>query len=342
MNSNTYRAVEVNRDGKFKISTRTIPEPQQGQVLIKVQACGICHSDSLCKDGQWPGLSYPRVPGHEVVGKIVKLGPGVNKDFWKEGDRVGAGWHGGHCFNCDRCRRGDFITCQNAKVTGFSHDGGYAEYFISPWEALVRIPEKLDSAEAAPLLCAGITCFNSMRHSNAKPGDLVVIIGIGGLGHLAIQYAHKMGFRVVAVSSGSDKKDLALKLGADIFVDYKSQDPIAEIHKLGGANLIINTSSAGGDQLGSYHDRALAVNGQVLVLGIVGNINVSTLSMIVKRSGVYGWPSGTAMDSEDTLNFSAHSGVNCMIEKFTIDQVDEAYDRMINAKVKFRSVLVFE
>ncbi len=336
----TYKAIQCTKPGsKLELVTRTIPEPKEGQVLIKVEACGVCHSDSLMIEGEYEGLTYPRVPGHEVIGRIAKLGPGVNPDFWKIDERVGMGWHGGHCFNCDRCRRGDFVTCKNAKITGFHHDGGFAEYIVSPWEAMARVPDELSSEDAAPLMCAGITVFNSIRNAGALPGETVAIVGIGGLGHLAIQYCNKMGYKVVAISGGDDKKEVSTKLGAHIYIDYKTQDPAAELKSMGGAKIIAMTASEGDS---SEYVKALGVGGKLLMLGVGAKINVKSEQLIQTRSNIGGWPTGIPIESEDTLNFSALTGVKPVIEKFDLEQANEAYKRMVDGESKFRGVLLMK
>jgi alcohol dehydrogenase/propanol-preferring alcohol dehydrogenase len=327
--------------GAFELVSRPIPEPSATQCLIKVEACGVCHSDVVVKEAVWPGLELPRVPGHEVIGRVVKMGAAVPADApFSVGSRVGLGWHGGHCFGCDSCRRGDFNMCANEKVTGISHDGGYAEYVVSGWEAMARVPDDIPSAEAAPLLCAGITVYNSLRNSGARAGDTAVVLGLGGLGHLAIQYANKMGFRVVALSTSDDKKELAIKLGAHVFINSKQQDAAAEINKLGGAHVVVATAPSG--ELMGRMQNCMAVNCKILVLALGDNVSLSPVSIIGKRASAVGWPSGTAIDSEDTLRFSVLTGVRPMVQEFTLDQVNEAYDAMINNKARFRAVLVMQ
>jgi alcohol dehydrogenase/propanol-preferring alcohol dehydrogenase len=324
------------KGGKFVMVNLDKPTPKENEVLIKVEACGICHSDAFVKDGTFPGIEYPRVPGHEVVGTVEKAGKNVK--LWKEGQRVGVGWHGGHCFTCNPCRRGDFINCENAKVSGISYDGGYAEYMCAPQEAIAAIPEELSSAEAAPLLCAGITVYNALRNSGIRPGDLVAIQGIGGLGHLAVQYAVKMGMRTVAISTSDSKKGLTKELGAHHFINTDKKDPSEALQKLGGAKLILATAP--------YSDainlvvNGLGIDGKLLMVAATSDpIEVSPMQLLMGRKSVAGWPSGTAKDSEDTLQFSAFTGTAPMIEEYPLEEVEKAYDRMINNKARFRVVL---
>lgn len=323
-------------EGEFHIVDLDIPTPKASEVLIKVQACGICHSDAFVKDGTFPGLEYPRVPGHEVIGTVEALGENVN--MWSKDQRVGVGWHGGHCFECEPCRRGDFIACENAKVSGISYDGGYAEYMCAPQEALVAVPDDLKSEEAAPLLCAGITVFNALRNSGITAGDLVAVQGIGGLGHLAIQYAHKMGMKTVAISTSDDKKDLAIKLGAHHFINAKSEDAAKKLQELGGAKLILGTAPSGKAMTSVVG--GLGIDGKLLMVGATPEpVEVNPMEMLMGRKSVAGWPSGTPTDSEDTLNFSALFDTRPMIEEYSLDDVKEAYDRMITNKSRFRVVL---
>ncbi len=320
----------------FEIVEREIPEPGPGQVRIKVHACGVCHSDVLTKEDLFPGIQYPRSPGHEISGHIDAVGPGVKP--WKVGQRVGVGWHGGHCFICDNCRRGEFILCVNEKITGVHFDGGYAEYTVVPAEAVAAMPEGIGDEEAAPLLCAGITVFNSMRNSGARAGELVAVQGIGGLGHLGVQYARQMGFRTVAIGRGSDKDGFAKKLGAHVYVDSAASDPAAELQKLGGARLILATApdakaiSAVAGGLGS--------KGELLVVGVPNDpLSISVVQIVLRKQRIQGWPSGSSIDSEDTLRFSVLTGVRPMIEKYPLEKAAEAYDRMISGKARFRVVL---
>jgi D-arabinose 1-dehydrogenase-like Zn-dependent alcohol dehydrogenase len=322
--------------GDFEIVEREIPQPGAGEVRIKVQACGICFSDHLTKDNQWPGLVYPRVPGHEVAGVIDEVGAGVTG--WKKGQRVGVGWHGGQDGTCLSCRRGDFVNCSNAKVTGISHDGGYAEYMIAPKEALAAMPESLDAAEAAPLLCAGITTFNALRHSGALPGDLVAVQGIGGLGHLGIQFANKFGYKVAAVGRGPENAALAKKLGANVYIDSKATNAAQELQKLGGARVILAT--APNSKSMSELINGLGMNGKMVVVGATMDpIEVSPIQLILGRKSIQGWPSGIPTDSEDTLRFAELTGVRAMIEKFPLEKANEAYARMTSGHAQFRVVL---
>jgi len=322
--------------GPFEIVERDIPQPGPGQVRIKVEACGICHSDALVKGALYPGLQLPRVPGHEISGRIDVVGAGVTQ--WKPGQRVGVGWHGGHCFVCDACRRGDFVLCQNEKITGISFDGGYGEYTIVPAEAVASIPDSLSSEEAAPLLCAGITVFNSMRNSGTRSGDLVAVQGIGGLGHLGVQYARQMGFHTVAIGRGGDKEPLAKKLGAHAYIDSGTTDAAVELKKLGGARLVLATAPDAKAISGIVG--GLAGNGKLLVVGVPFEpISVSVMQIVGRKNAIQGWPSGSSIDSEDTLRFSALSGVRPMIERYPLSKVAEAFDQMSSGRVRFRVVL---
>lgn len=331
------KVVQVGKaHGGLELVERPVPEPGPGTVRIKVEACGICHSDLFVKEGLWPGLQYPRVPGHEIAGRIDALGAGVSE--WRTGQRVGVGWHGGHCFRCEPCRRGDFILCRSGKVTGISHDGGYAEYMISPAEAVAALPEELAPAEAAPLLCAGITVFNALRHSGAMAGDLVAVQGVGGLGHLAVQYANRMGFATVAIARGKDKQPLAVKLGARQYVDSGAGEPAEALQQLGGARVILATAPDAKSISGLVG--GLAPNGKLLIVGAAAEpLSISALDLIGARRTVQGWPSGTAMDSEDTLRFSAQAAVRPMIETFPLAKAAEGYERMLSGKARFRAVL---
>jgi D-arabinose 1-dehydrogenase-like Zn-dependent alcohol dehydrogenase len=331
------KAVQISKPGgNFEIVERPIPEPSRGQVRIKVEACGICHSDALVKEGHWPGIHYPRVPGHEIAGRIDAIGADVT--LWKPGQRVGVGWHGGHCFQCDPCRRGDFILCQNEKITAIHFDGGYAEYMIAPAEAVAAMPDDLPAAEAAPLMCAGITVFNALRHSGARAGDLVAVQGIGGLGHLGIQYARQMGFRTIAIGRGKDKEALARKLGAHDYVDAGARAPAEALQKLGGVQVILATAPDS-KSISALVD-GLAGDGKLLVVGAgFDSLTVTPLQLIGGRKRIQGWPSGTAKDSEDTLRFSVLRGVRPMIEHYPLEQAAAAYEQMISGKARFRAVL---
>lgn len=333
----TMRAVQVPAAGAdFQLVEREIPEPGAGHVRIRVQACGICHSDALTKDGQWPGIQYPRVPGHEVAGVIDALGAGVAG--WSQGQRVGVGWHGGHDNICPECRRGDFRNCRNLKVAGISYDGGYQEYMIAPVEALAAIPESLNAAEAAPLLCAGITTYNALRHSGAHPGDLVAVLGVGGLGHLGIQFASRFGYRVAAIARGPQDAPLAKKLGASLYIDGRAQRAAQVLRREGGAQVILATAPS--SKAMSEVIDGLAPNGKLMVLGATFEpIEVSPLQLISGSRTIQGWASGTPTDSEDTLRFAELSGVRPMIETYPLEKAAEAYARMMSGKAEFRVVL---
>jgi D-arabinose 1-dehydrogenase-like Zn-dependent alcohol dehydrogenase len=334
------KAAQIGKPGgDFELVEREIPEPGPGQVRVKVEACGICHSDVFVKEGHWPGLKYPRVPGHEIAGRIDAIGDGVTE--WKKGQRVGVGWHGGHDFVCEHCRRGDFAMCVNRKVTGFDFDGGYAEYLIAPAAALAAIPDELPAEEAGPFMCAGVTVYNALRNSGARGGDVVAIHGIGGLGHLGVQYARQLGFETVAIGRGKDKQPLARKLGAHHYLDTNAADAVAELQKLGGARVILAT--APNAQAISELVDGLSVNGKLLVPAAPAEpLTVSVLSLIMGRRSVTGWYSGTARDSQDTLEFSALSGVHPMIEKYPLSRVAEAYEQMHSGKARFRVVLIMD
>lgn len=331
------RAVQATKAGSaFELVEREIPSPGPGQIRIKVEACGICHSDALVKYGVFPWMPFPRVPGHEIAGRVDATGDGVTA--WKAGDRVGVGWHGGHCFTCAQCRRGLFINCANARITGISHDGGYAEYVVVPAESAARIPDQLDAAEAGPLLCAGVTTYNALRNSGARPGDTVAVQGIGGLGHLGIQYAARMGFRTVALSRGADKEELARQLGAHEYVDTKVVSTAEGLKKLGGADLILatapNPEAIGGAVEG------LKPRGKLLIVAAAAEpVAISTLGLLSGRS-IAGWPSGSAIDSEDAMSFSTLTGVRPRIEKFPLEEAEQAFARMMSNQVRFRAVLV--
>src|SRR5260370_20248942 len=333
----TMRAVAISKPGTpFKLVERPIPDAGRGQVRIAVDACGICHSDAFVKEGHFPGVVYPRIPGHEVIGRIDAVGEAVTA--WKSGQRVGVGWHGWHCGVCEACRSGDFLTCQNELISGFSFDGGYAEYMMAPQEALAAVPDALDSVAGAPLLCAGVTTFNSLRNSSARAGDLVAVQAIGGLGHLGIQYARKLGFRTVALSRGGDKRALALELGAHEYIDTDKGDPAAALQKLSGAKVILATAPSA--QLTGKLVDGLARNGTLVVLGVTPEpIQVSPFQLIGARRRILGWPSGTAKDSEETLAFSALFGVASRSEVFPLDKAQDAYERMLSNKARFRVVI---
>jgi D-arabinose 1-dehydrogenase-like Zn-dependent alcohol dehydrogenase len=331
---------QVSKAGaEFELVEREMPVPGAGEVRIKVQACGVCHSDAATKFGAFPWITYPRVPGHEVAGVIDEVGAGVTE--WKKGDRVGTGWHGGHDFVCESCRRGEFITCKNEQINGLTRDGGYAQYMIARHEAVARLPEELNAAEAGPLLCAGITTFNALRHSGAGPGDVVAVQGIGGLGHLGIQYGAKFGYRVVGIGRGPENGTLAKKLGAWAYIDSAAKNASEELQKLGGARVILATApnaKAMSDLVGG-----LSAGGELLAIGVPSEpLEVSLGPLIMGKRRDQGWPSGTAIDSEDTLRFSAYSGVRAMIEKYPLAKVNEAFERMMSGKAEFRVVLTME
>jgi D-arabinose 1-dehydrogenase-like Zn-dependent alcohol dehydrogenase len=333
----TMRVVQIPRpNGPFELAERDIPEPGVTSVRIKISACGICHSDSFTKEGTFPGVQYPRVPGHEIAGTIDAVGARVVG--WSVGQRVGVGWHGGHCGYCDSCRRGDFVTCQiAAQVPGITYDGGYADYMIAPAEALALIPDDLSAVEVGPLMCAGITTFNSLRHSGARPGDIVAILGICGLGHLGVQFAAKMGFETVAIARGANKEQLAKQLGARHYIDSQAQDPAAELIKLGGAKVVLATATSGKAMttvLGG-----LGIDGKMVIVGAADPLEVPPLMLIGGRRSVVGWPSGRSIDSQDTLRFSALTGVRSMNEVFPLERAAEAYERMMSGKARFRVVL---
>jgi len=322
--------------GDFEIVERDIPEPDAGQVRIKVQACGVCHSDVLTKEGLWPGIQYPRIPGHEVVGIIDEVGSGVST--WKMGQRVGVGWHGGQDGTCRECRRGDFRNCRNLKISGISFDGGYQQYMVAPLEALVAVPDGLSDTEAAPLLCAGITTYNALRHSGALPGDLVAVQGVGGLGHLGIQFAQKFGYKVAAIGRGSENAPLAKKLGANVYIDSVASNAAEELQKMGGARAILATAPS--SKAMSELIDGLGPNGMLMVIGAAFDpIEVTPVQLITGSRAIQGWSSGTPADSEDTLNFAELTGVRPMIETYPLERAGEAYARMMSGKAQFRVVL---
>jgi D-arabinose 1-dehydrogenase-like Zn-dependent alcohol dehydrogenase len=333
----TMKVAQVPSPGAdFKIVEREIPEPGTGHVRIKVQACGVCHSDVLTKEGAWPGIQYPRVPGHEVAGVIDEVGAGVSA--WKKGQRVGVGWHGGHDNTCLSCRRGDFGNCQNMKIAGISYDGGYQQYMVAPVEALVAMPDSLSDVEAAPLLCAGITTFNALRHSGALPSDLVAVQGIGGLGHLGIQFASKFGYKVAAIGRGPENEALAKKLGASVYIDSKATNAAEELQKLGGARVILATAPS--SKAMSELIDGLGPNGKLVVIGASFDpIEVTPIQLINGSRTIQGWASGVPTDSEDTLRFAELTGVRPMIETYPLEKAAEAYARMMSGKAEFRVVL---
>lgn len=331
------KAIQVSKsNGPFELVERDIPTPGPHWVRIKIEACGVCHSDVFVKSGGFPGLVLPRIPGHELAGKIDAVGPEVTA--WKVGDRVGVGWHGGHCFVCDACRRGHFLACDKGKITGISHDGGYAEYAVVPAESVARIPEGISAVDAGPLLCAGVTVYNSMRHSGARAGQTVAIQGIGGLGHLAIQYANKMGFRVIALSRGADKAALAKELGAHEYVDTEKAGTAEGLQKLGGADLIVAVAPAA-DAMAAAVD-GLRAHGKLLILAAPFEPLTINAMHLLSGKTISGWPSGTSIDSEDTMKFSVLTGVRPRVETFKLEQAEAAFTAMMTNKVRFRAVLV--
>lgn len=334
--ADTQTVVRVTKEKEFEVASAPLDAPGRKQVRVKVLANGVCHSDVFVKEGLWPDLELPRVPGHEVIGRVDAVGEGVGD--LSPGDFVGIGWHGGHCFTCERCRAGDFALCENSRVCGISYDGGYAEYVTAPWSALARVPEGMDPVTAAPLLCAGVTTYNALRHGGARPGDLVAVQGIGGLGHLGVQFAHHMGFRTVAVSGSADKADLATELGADEYVDASAEDPAEALTKMGGARVILATAPDS-KTITKIVD-GLGPNGVLLVVGVSEDpIEVAPLQLIGKRASILGWPSGDARDSEETLKFAALRGIESKVETFPLTEAPAAYGRMMSNEVRFRAVL---
>jgi len=323
--------------GRLELQRKPLSEPAANEVRLKIQACGICHSDSFSVEGTFPNISYPIVPGHEIAGIVDAVGKDVHD--WKVGQRAGVGWHGGHCGHCLSCLRGDFITCQEISIPGLSRDGGYAEYVLARRESLAAIPDALSAEEAAPLLCAGVTTYNSLRNSQARAGDLVAILGIGGLGHLGIQFARKMGFNTVAIARGSDKRDLAVACGAHHYIDSEAQDVSRELTKLGGAKVVLATATS--SRAMSAVIDGLSVGGELVAVGASPEpMQVSPIQLIMGRKQVRGWPSGTSIDSADTMKFSALAGVRPMIEKYSLDEAAKGYERMMSGKARFRVVLV--
>jgi D-arabinose 1-dehydrogenase-like Zn-dependent alcohol dehydrogenase len=333
----TMHALQVTRPGgPFEMVERDIPEPGPREVRVKVQACGLCHSDSLTKEGHWPGITYPRVPGHEIAGVIDSVGSEVPR--WQAGQRVGIGWLGAYCGYCQSCRRGSFVTCTNQRVTGITMDGGYQDYLLVPFEGLALIPDEVSALDAGPLMCAGITTFNSLRQSGARAGDTVAVLGVGGLGHLAVQFASKMGFRTIAIARGTDKEPLAKQLGARDYIDSTAEDPADRLQRLGGARIIVATVTNA--QAMAAVMNGLSLDGRLIVLGAdFTPMPLNTAALIGGRTGIYGWPSGSSIDSEDTMNFAAMTGVRPMIETYPIEKAQEAYDRMMSNQARFRVVL---
>jgi D-arabinose 1-dehydrogenase-like Zn-dependent alcohol dehydrogenase len=334
------QAAQISKPGgDWELVERAIPEPRAGQVRVKVEACGICHSDVFVKEGLWPGLAYPRVPGHEIAGHIDAVGDNVTA--WRPGQRVGVGWHGGHCFVCEPCRRGDFAMCVHRQVTGIDFDGGYAEYMIARAETLAAIPEALPAEEVGPFMCAGVTVYNALRHAGARAGEVVAVHGIGGLGHLGVQYARQMGFETVAITRGNDKESLARQLGAHHYIDAIAQDAVTELQKLGGARVILAT--APNAQAISALIDGLSPSGTLLVPAAPAEpLTISVMSLISGRRSVAGWYSGTARDAQETLEFSLLSAVHPMIEQYPLGRVAEAYEQMHSGRARFRVVLTFD
>jgi D-arabinose 1-dehydrogenase-like Zn-dependent alcohol dehydrogenase len=330
------RAVQATKAGApFQVVERDVPEPHVGQVRIKVEACGICHSDAFVRSGGFPGMALPRIPGHEIAGHIDAVGPHVSP--WKPGDRVGVGWHGGHCFVCDACRRGLFLNCEKAKITGISFDGGYAEYVVVPHEAVARIPEQLAATDAGPLMCAGVTTYNSLRNSGARPGATVAVLGIGGLGHLGVQYAAKMGFRTIAISRGADKEDLARQLGAHEYIDTQKLPAAEGLKKLGGADLVLATAPSAEAIDGTVD--GLKPRGKLLIVAAPFEpLKVGAMGLLSGKT-IAGWPSGSAIDSEDAMAFSALTGVRPRVEVFKLEQAEQAFAKVMENKARFRAVL---
>lgn len=330
------KAVQVPQPGAaFEVVTRDVPEPGAGQLRIKVEACGMCHSDVFVKSGAFPGLVLPRIPGHEIAGTLDAVGAGVSG--WKAGDRVGVGWHGGHCFECGPCRKGLFINCEKGQIAGITYDGGYAEYVVVRSEAAARIPDALEAVEAGPLLCAGITTYNALRNSGARPGDTVAVQGIGGLGHLAIQYAARMGFRTVAISHGTDKGPLARQLGAHEYIDTTTASVAEALQKLGGADLVLATAPHSEAIAGTIE--GLKPRGKLLIVAAPFEpLQVSAFALLSGRT-IAGWPSGSSIDSQETMAFSALTGVKPRIEVFKLEQAEEAYAKMMENRLRFRAVL---
>jgi D-arabinose 1-dehydrogenase-like Zn-dependent alcohol dehydrogenase len=335
--SKKMKAAQISKaDSDWELVERDIPEPDAGKVRIKVEACGICHSDVIVKKGLWPGLQFPRVPGHEVAGRIDSVGPNVTE--WKKGQRVGVGWHGGHCFVCKQCRRGDFTMCVNRKITGLDFDGGYSEYMIAPASAVAAMPEGLPAEEAGPFMCAGVTVYNALRNSGARGGDLVAVQGIGGLGHLGIQYARQMGFETVALGRGRDKEPLAKKLGAHHYIDSVDGNVAAQLQKLGGARVILATAPNAA-AISAVVD-GLSPRGTLLIPAAPNDpLTINAATLFLGGRFVGGCYSGTALDSEETLAFSVLARVHPMIEKYPLSRVAEAYERMVGGGARFRAVL---
>ena len=334
------RAVQVTHPGgPFEMVEREIPQPGPRQVRLRVQACGLCRSDSLTKEGHWPGIKYPRVPGHEIAGVIDAIGAEVPR--WKHGQRVGVGWLGSYCGYCESCRRGSFVTCANQLISGITMDGGYQEYVVVPFEGLALIPDKLSPVEAGPLMCAGITTFNSLRNSGTRAGETVAVLGIGGLGHLGVQFASKMGFRTIAIARGKDKEALARQLGAHDYIDSQAGDVSEALQRLGGAKIVLATATSADAMAATIG--GLSLDGRLIVVGAdFKPIQLVTAGLIGRRTGIYGWPSGSSIDSEDAMRFSAMTGVRPMTETFPLEKATEAYEHMMSNKARFRVVITIE
>ncbi len=336
---NTMQAAQIMKPkGGLQLSAVEIKNPDGNMVRLKVEACGICHSDSFSFEGTWPGIPYPVVPGHEIVGTVDAVGPNVTR--FKKGDRVGVGWHGGHCGICASCRSGDFIACEKLQTPGITCDGGYAEYAIFPENVCAMVPKNMDPCEAAPLLCAGVTTFNALRHTGARGGDVVAVLGIGGLGHLAVQFANKMGFHTIAIARGKDKKEMSIKLGAAKYIDSQAEDVVAELKKLGGAKIVLATVTQS-EAMSPLID-ALAIDGKLFIVGAgFDSLKVTPVQLIMARRSIVGWPSGTGRDSEECMQFCAQTGIRPMIERFPLKDVSAAYEHMMSGKARFRAVLEF-
>ncbi len=329
-------AVVEKPGGPLQFTSRDYRITNSRDVRIKIKACGICHSDSFAFTGHFPGLKYPIIPGHEIVGTVDEVGSEVRR--LSVGDRVGVGWHAGHCHECGACRSGDFIACDKLQTPGITRDGGYAEYGIFPEEVCAIVPEKLEFSEAAPLLCAGITTYNALRHAGALPGDTVAVLGLGGLGHLGVQFAAKMGYRTVAIARGSDKAEFAGQLGAHVYIDSQKSTAVDELNKIGGAKVLLSTITSA-DAMTPWVE-ALSLNGKMVVVGAdVQPLRISPIALISRRRTVTGWPSGTAKDSEDCLNFAARHGIRAMVETYPLAKAEDAYNRMMSGKARFRVVV---
>jgi D-arabinose 1-dehydrogenase-like Zn-dependent alcohol dehydrogenase len=331
------RAVQVSEPGgPFELVQREVPEPGPGEALVRVQACGICHSDSYVKEGGFPGVSYPAVPGHEIAGVIAALGEGARG--WEVGQRVGVGWFGGNCGYCRPCRHGEPMFCQNMGIPGITLDGGYADYVVVRSNAMALMPDELAAEEAAPLLCAGLTTYNALRHSGARGGDLLAVLGVGGLGHLGVQFARRLGFQTVAIARGREKEELALRLGAHHYIDSTAQDPAAELTRLGGARVILSTVTSAAAMAAAAG--GLGIRGKLVVLGAAMEpLNLPPAMLINGNKSIAGHASGTSGDSEDTLAFSVLTDVRPMIETLPLEQAAEAYERMMSGAARFRMVL---